>query len=94
MNTFEDEMSCDMFIMVLKQKWSEFSEDVKKCTIEIIKDANDPRCMSAIISAVDPDDFMLLSNFGEKMILPYRDKLAPKTETFSGVVEARFEFGS
>lgn len=49
--------------------------------------------MSAIWTVEDPDDFMVLTKFGEEIIAPYRDKLAPKTETFSGVVEAKFVFG-
>jgi hypothetical protein len=29
MNEFADETCCDMFIMVLKQKWPEFDGDLK-----------------------------------------------------------------
>ena len=93
MNIFEDEMACDMFIMVLKNKWLEFKEKVGNCSIEIMKDVNDPRCMSAIWTVEDPDDFMVLTKYGEEIINPFRAKLAPKTETFSDVVEAKFTFG-
>ena len=49
MNEFADETCCDMFIMVLKQKWPEFVGDLKRrCTVEIVKDTNDPYCKSKL----------------------------------------------
>ena len=39
MNEFADEKSCDIFIMVLTQKWSEFRGELAgKCTVEIVRD--------------------------------------------------------
>ena len=38
MNEFSDEKSCDMFLLVLKQKWSGFKADLTgQCTVEIVK---------------------------------------------------------
>ena len=93
MNEFPDEKSCDMFLLVLKQKWSEFKGGLTgKCTVEIVRDSNDSRCMSAILTFEHLDDFLLISEWAEEEIIPYRDTLTPKTQTFSGVIEAKFEF--
>jgi len=82
MNEFADETCCDMFIMVLKQKWPEFDGDLKgRCTVEIVKDTNDPRCMSASLTFEHLDDFILISDWAEETIIPFRDSLSPKTQT-------------
>jgi hypothetical protein len=82
-----------MFILVLKEKWSAFKGDLEgKCTVEIVRDANDPCCMSAILTFQHLDDFILISEWAEEEVIPYRDTLSPKTQTFSGVIEAKFEF--
>jgi len=92
MNEFTDETCCDMFIMVLKQKWSEFDGDLKgRCTVEIVKDTNDPRCMSASLTFEHLDDFILISDWADGTIIPFRDSLSPKTQTYNGVVEAKFQ---
>ena len=94
MNEFADEKSCDIFIMVLTQKWSEFRGELAgKCTVEIVRDSNDARSMSAILTFEHLDDFILISEWAEEAIIPYRDTLSPKTQTFSGVIEAKFELG-
>jgi len=94
MNEFSDEKSCDIFIMVLTQKWSEFRGDLTgKCRVEIVRDSNDARYMSAILTFEHLDDFILISEWAEEAIIPYRDTLSPKTQTFSGVIEAKFELG-
>ena len=94
MNEFSDEKSCDIFIIVLKQKWSEFQGNLQgKCAVEIVRDSNDARCMSAILTFEYLDDFILISEWAEETVTPYRDTLSPKTQTFSGVIEAKFEFG-
>ena len=80
MNEFADETCCDMFIMVLKQKWPEFDGDLKgRCTVEIVKDTNDPRCMSASLTFEHLDDFILISDWAEEKIIPFRDSLSSKT---------------
>ena len=39
MNTFKDAQECQMFVMILKQKWSEFDIELKdKLTVEIATD--------------------------------------------------------
>jgi len=49
--------------------------------------------MSAILTFEHLDDFILISEWAEEAIIPYRDTLSPKTQTFSGVIEAKFELG-
>ena len=48
--------------------------------------------MSAILTFEHLDDFLLISDSEKEEIIPYRDTLSPKTQTFSGVIEAKFEF--
>ena len=49
MNEFSDEKSCDMFLLVLKQKWSEFKAGrTGQYTVEIVRDSNVARCVSSI----------------------------------------------
>ena len=91
-NTFKDAQECEMFIIILKQKWSEFDGDLKgRCTVEIVKDTNDPRCMSASLTFEHLDDFILISDWADETIIPFRDSLSPKTQTYNGVVEAKFQ---
>ena len=70
-----------------------FKERVGNCSIEIIKDVNDLPCVSAIWTVEDPNDFMVLTQYGEEIIHPFWTKLKPKILTFSGVVEEKFVFG-
>jgi len=49
--------------------------------------------MSAILTFQQLDDFILISEWADETVIPYRDTLSPKTQTFSGVIEAKFEFG-
>ena len=71
-----------------------FKERVGNCSIEIIKDVNDLRCASAIWTVEDPNDFMVLTQYGEEIIHPFRTKLKPKILTFFVFfVEEKFVFG-
>lgn len=60
--------------------------------MEVIKDAADPRSMSVISIYENPEDFLKINDFGKGWIIPYRDRLKPKTEMFTGVVQMRMEF--
>ena len=51
MNEFSDEKSCDMFLLVLKQKWSEFKAGLTgQYTVEIVRGSNVARWMSSILT--------------------------------------------
>ena len=45
--------------------------------------------MSAILTFEHLDDFLLISDSAKEEIIPYRITLSPKTQTFSGVIEAK-----
>ena len=93
MNTFADEETCDMFIMVLEKKWRDFKSPlIGKATMEVVKDVTNPQSMSVIWTYENPEDLTTINEFGNDWIIPYRDRLKPKTETFTGVVEIRMIF--
>ena len=94
MNTFKDAQDCQMFVMILKQKWSEFDAELKdKFTVEIATDVSDPCKQTAVWTAQEVDDFKIVDEWTKSEVLPYRDKFAPKSFTFTCELDARFEFG-
>jgi hypothetical protein len=48
--------------------------------------------MSVIWTYENPEDFLKIDDFGKDWIIPYRDRLKPKTEMLTGVVQMRMEF--
>ena len=51
MNEFPDEKLSDMFLLVLKQKWSEFKAGLTgQYTVEIVRGSNVARWMSSILT--------------------------------------------
>ena len=94
MNTFKDAQECQMFVMILKQKWSEFDVKLKdKLTLEIATDVADARKHTAYWTAQSVEDFKLVEEWAAKEVLPLRNKFAPKSQTFTCELDARFEFG-
>ena len=94
MNTFKDAQDCQMFVMILKQKWSEFDAQLKdKFTVEIATDVSDPCKQTAVWTAQEVEDFKIVDEWAKSEVLPYRDKFAPKSFTFTCELDARFEFG-
>ena len=88
MNTFKDAQECQMFVMILKQKWSEFDGKLKdKFTVEIATDVADASKHTAYLTAQSVEDW------ATKEVLPLRNKFAPKSHTFTCELDARFEFG-
>ena len=95
MNTFKDAQDCQMFVMILKQKWPEFDAELKdKFTVEIATDVSDPCKQTAVWTAQEVEDFKIVDEWTKSEVLPYRDKFAPKSFTFTCELDARFEFGS
>ena len=47
--------------------------------------------MSANLTFEHLDDFILISDWAEEAIIPFRDSLSPKIQTYNGVVEAKFQ---
>ena len=93
MNTFKDAKECQMFVMLLKQKWSEFDVKLKdKLTVEIATDVADPCKHTAYLTAQSVEDFKLVEEWARREVLPLRNKLAPKNSTVTCELDARFEF--
>ena len=94
MNKFKDARECQMFVMVLKQKWSEFDLKLKdKLTVEIATDVADPCKHTAYLTAQSVEDFKIVEEWARKEVLPLRNKFAPKNSTFTCELDARFDFG-
>ena len=73
MNTFKDAQECQMFVMILKQKWSEFDVKLKdKLTLEIATDVADARKHTAYWTAQSVEDFKLVEEWAAKEVLPLR----------------------
>ena len=82
-NTFSSEDDCEMFIMVLKQQWPKYKDAVPESTLEIAKDIDMPNRMLALWTCKQQSDQKVISKIGEQIIVPYRDRLAPKTITYN-----------
>jgi len=94
MNTFKDAQECQMFVMILKQKWSEFDGKLKdKLTVEIATDVADPCKHTAYLTAQSVQDFKIVDEWAKKDGLPLRNKFTPKSHTFTCELDALFEFG-
>jgi hypothetical protein len=55
---------------------------------------SDPCKQTAVWTAQEVDDFKIVDEWTKSELLPYRDKFAPKSFTFTCELDARFEFGS
>ena len=63
MNTFKDAQECQMFVMILKQKWSEFDGKLKgKFTVEIATDVTDASKHTAYLTAQSVEDFKIVED--------------------------------
>tara|TARA_X000001036_G_scaffold73062_1_gene64549 strand:- start:407 stop:715 length:309 start_codon:yes stop_codon:yes gene_type:complete len=92
-NTFASEDDCDMFIMVLKQQWPNYIEKLPESTLEIVKDTETPNRMLALWTFKEKSHQKIIQDLGEKIIVPYRDRLAPKTITNNWEVEHTLAIG-
>ena len=92
-NTFASEDDCDMFIMVLKQQWPNYIEKLQEITLEIVKDTESPNRMLALWTFKEKSHQKIIQDLGEKIIIPYRDRLAPKTITNNWEVEHTLTIG-
>ena len=92
-NTFSSEDDCEMFIMVLKQQWPKYKDAVPESTLEIAKDIDMPNRMLALWTYKQQSDQKVISKIGEQIIVPYRDRLAPKTITYNCEVDQVLSLG-
>ena len=94
MNTFKDAQDGQMFLMILKQKWSEFDGKLKdKLAVEIATDVADPCKHTAYLTAQSVQDFKIVDEWAKKEVLPLLNKFTPKSHNFTCELDARFEFG-
>ena len=85
MNTFKDAQECQMFLMILKQKWSEFDAKLKdKFTVEIATNVADASEHTAYLTAQSVEDFKIVEDWAIKEVLPLRNKLALKSYFYMG----------
>ena len=92
-NTFSSEDECEMFIMVLKQQWPKYKDSVPESTLEIVKDIDMPIRMLALWSVKQKADQKVIMKIGEQIIIPFRDRLAPKTITYNWEVDKVLSLG-
>ncbi len=72
-----------MFIMVLEQQWPKYKGSVPESTLEIVKDTDMPNRMLALWNFKNLSDQKTISKIGEQIIVPFRDRLSPKTITYN-----------
>ena len=92
-NTISSEDDYEMFIMVLKQQWPKCKDAVPESTLEIVKDIDMPNRMLALWTFKQQSDQQVISKIGEQIIVPYRDRLAPKTITYNWEVDQVLSLG-
>ena len=92
-NTFSSEDDCEMFIMVLKQQWPKYKGSVPESTLEIVKDTDMPNRMLALWTFKQQSDQKVIKKIGEQIIVPYRDRLSPKTITYNWEVDQILSLG-
>ena len=90
-NTFSSEDDCDMFIMVLKQQWPKYFDKIPKSKLEIVKDVETPNRMLALWTFQEKSHRKIIQDIGEQIIIPYRNRLAPKTITYNWELEDTLE---
>ena len=82
-----------MFIMVLEQQWPKYKGSVPESTLEIVKDTDMPNRMLALWNFKNLSDQKTISKIGEQIIVPFRDRLSPKTITYNWEVDQVLSLG-
>ncbi len=87
-STFASDSDCDMFIMVLQQQWPTFIEKLPGATLRILRSEKDRNVMQASWTLQSKEQADEMKTIGGKIIIPYRDKLMPKSIRFEGALLA------
>ena len=87
-NTFPSEDDCDMFVMVLQQQWPTFIDKLPGAELSIFRSEKERNVMQAswILQSKEQADEM--KAIGDEIIIPYRNKLMPKSIRFEGTLLA------
>lgn len=85
-NTFPSEDDCDMFVMVLQQQWPTFIDKLPGAELSIFRSEKERNVMQAswILQSKEQADEM--QAIGDEIILPYRNKLMPRSLRFEGIL--------
>ena len=85
-NTFPSESDCDMFIMVLQQQWPSFMDRLPGATLRIFRSGTDRNVMQACWALQSKEHADELQAIGDEIILPYRNKLMPRSLRSEGIL--------
>ena len=85
-NTFPSENDCDMFIMVLQQQWPTFIDKLPGATLRIFRSEKDRNVMQASWTLQSKEQADEMQAIGDEIILPYRNKLMPRSLRFEGIL--------
>ena len=87
-STFASDSDCDMFIMVLRQQWPTFIDKLPGAELSIFRSEKERNVMQAswMLQSKEQADEMRV--IGDEIIIPYRNKLMPKSIHFEGALLA------
>ena len=87
-STFASESDCDMFIMVLRQQLPTFIDKLPGATLRILRSEKDRNVMQASWTLQSKEQADEMKAIGDEIIIPYRNKLMPKSICFEGSLVA------
>ena len=85
-NTFPSESDCGKFIMVLQQQWPSFMDRLPGATLRIFRSGTDRNVMQACWALQSKEQADEMQAIGDEIILPYRNKLMPRSLRFEGIL--------
>ena len=85
-STFASDSDCDMFIMVLRQQWPTFIDKLPGATLRILRSEKDRNVMQASWTLQSKEQADEMQAIGDEIILPYRNKLMPRSLRFEGIL--------
>ena len=87
-NTFPSEDDCDMFVMVLQQQWPTFIDKLPGAELSIFRSEKERNVMQASWMLQSKEQADEMKAIGDEIIIPYRNKLMPKSIRFEGTLLA------
>ena len=90
-NTFPSDSDCDMFIMVLQQQWPAFMDKLPRARLNIYRSETERNVMQASWTLQSKEQADEMQALGDQIILPYRNKLMPRSLRFEGILAATID---
>ena len=87
-SAFASDSDCDMFIMVLRQQLPTFIDKLPGATLRILRSEKDRNVMQASWTLQSKEQADEMKAIGDEIIIPYRNKLMPKSIRFEGALLA------